>query len=669
MIPILYPANETQFQTNGLGALKDVKMCEVHEVLNGEYELTMEYPVTGQRFEDIKKTRLVLAKPSPQEDPQPFEIYKIDKALNGNVTIYAQHISYRLSLIPVAPFTASSPLEAVQKITQKAFLTVPFTITVDTTRTGEFSLEQPKSARAVIGDLLTKYGLEVRWSGFNVYLATIRGADNGVKISYGKNLTELSHESDIQETATGIVPYWTGMGGTGTGTDTLVGDLYIDPDKDQRYPYSRVITYDFSNWFPEGHVPTKSELNQAAVQYMANYQNGLPDETTNLSFIPLWLTEEFKDRASVEMVSLGDTIRVTSENIGADITARIVEVTWDVLKERYEDLITGKARSGLSEQFTKVEEKIENDTALKTAMQIAIDKATDMITGNNGGYIKFQYDADGKPYEMLVMDTDDIATAQNVWRFNQAGLGHSSNGYNGPYSLAMLMDGSINASMITTGDLNANLITTGALNADLITTGTLNADLIRSGVIRDQNDRLFFNLNNGSLKTVDIWRYTTPTYLPISNQVRWRGERSFDSGGDKYVITSHPDSPSTYRSRSGTSTLANFHAEHLHVYDSSGNEYLYGVFDMEFHDAFKIGAFFNGNSYEKMNVFSLDPDTHGTYRFHLGDVRAGLDFEASDVRVYDGNYLYSAYSGTIIVSTENGDTVWLKVINGILCNE
>ena len=664
MIPILYPANETQFRTNGLGALKDVTSCEVHEVLNGEYELTMEYPVTGQHFDDIKKTRLVLAKPSPQEDPQPFEIYKIDKALNGNVTIYAQHISYRLSLIPVAPFTASSPLEAVQKITQKAFLAVPFTITVDTTRTGEFSLEQPKSVRAVIGDLLTKYGLEVRWSGFNVYLTTVRGADNGVKISYGKNLTELSHESDIQETATGIVPYWTGMGGTGTGTDTLVGDLYIDQDKDQRYPYSRVITYDFSNWFPEGHVPTKSELNQAAVQYMANYQNGLPDETTNLSFIPLWLTEEFKDRASVEMVSLGDTIRVTSENIGADITARIVEVTWDVLKERYEDLITGKARSGLSEQFTKVEEKIENDTALKTAMQIAIDKATDMITGNNGGYIKFQYDADGKPYEMLVMDTDDIATAQNVWRFNQAGLGHSSNGYNGPYSLAMLMDGSINASMITTGDLNANLITTGALNADLITTGTLNADLIRSGVIRDQSNRLYFDLNNARMECCTNWQIHS---YDSERWFKYRMKRQLSTYGDSFIVDIDPSSTATYTSQAGDSALADIRSGLFTLYGDKGEEILYGMIELTIHDAFSMSARYGGHSYNGVNLFSYQPDTDGTYRIEFGGNDVPLWVYCSEIQVIQGGYRHEAYNGEIQVEDGNGDWQYLYVRNGIIC--
>lgn len=61
------------------------------------------------------------------------------------------------------------------------------------------------------------------------------------------------------------------------------------------------------------------------------------------------------------------------------------------------------------------------------------------------------------------MDTDDITTAINVWRMNSGGFGHSSNGWNGPFNLAMTADGKINADFIITGSLLANLIKGGTL--------------------------------------------------------------------------------------------------------------------------------------------------------------------------------------------------------------
>lgn len=51
------------------------------------------------------------------------------------------------------------------------------------------------------------------------------------------------------------------------------------------------------------------------------------------------------------------------------------------------------------------------------------------------------------------MNTPDINTATKIWRFNVNGLGFSSNGYNGPFPLAMTMDGAIVADRITTGVL------------------------------------------------------------------------------------------------------------------------------------------------------------------------------------------------------------------------
>ena len=679
MIPILYPANETQFRTNGLGALKDVTSCEVHEVLNGEYELTMEYPVTGQHFEDIRELCLILAKPSASEDPQPFEIYKVGSEIGSIVTIYAQHISYRLSMIPVKPFTASSPTEAILKLNQYAVYTVPFTITADTTRTGELKIENPMSARAVIGEIIKKYDLEVKWSMFSVHMSDRRGADNGVTISYGKNLTELQHESDLSETITGVLPYWSGMSNSGTSSQTikLVGDVVLDETHDPLYPYHRVVPYDFSNWFGEGVVPTLSDLQTAGQQYLANYHTGLPKEQMDASFIPLWLTEEFKQKASVERVSIGDTIRIVASKINVDVRARIVEATWNVLKERYDDLVTGKARNGLSEQFNAVTEKVEETTnAIKTDLQTAIDKATDMITGNNGGYIKFRYDANGKPYEMLVMDNEDMEQAENVWRFNQSGLGHSSNGYNGPYSLAMLMDGSINASMITTGSINANLITTG----------TLNANLIRAGVIQDAGEHIMFDLNNAELTSISDWLY-------LYDETKWpyKQERLLTSAKDIYKIIKPTNSEGTpYVNAEGTNESGRIESR-LFSYTDSG----LAEFEITAYDNFGIRTIYPGSGgttkYARIiDFYSVGSSEGTTPRLTLGkkDITTilygdFLDMQANTFRLFFANgqqgfryisssqvfqviyggYSYNSYSGTL----KDADGNTFRVRNGIVC--
>lgn len=134
------------------------------------------------------------------------------------------------------------------------------------------------------------------------------------------------------------------------------------------------------------------------------------------------------------------------------------------------DSITLSAVSPKIESYvSKVEESIKNKIKKSESLiQKEIDKAfkyaTEQITGNNGGSFMWVYDSEGKPIELLNLgDTEDIATAQKIWRWNASGLGHSNNGYNGDYTLAFLSDGSVNASAITTGVLTANIIRAGKL--------------------------------------------------------------------------------------------------------------------------------------------------------------------------------------------------------------
>lgn len=147
---------------------------------------------------------------------------------------------------------------------------------------------------------------------------------------------------------------------------------------------------------------------------------------------------------------------------------------------------TNQIRNEVSEQVAK------GNDEMKGTLNTAIDKATSKIVGNSGGSFKWIFDAQGRPVELVNLgDTLDVSTAQKVWRWNAGGLGHSNNGYNGLYTLALLDDGSVNASAITTGILNANVIKSGIIQALVgnsywdVESGDMhieNADLILSGV-------------------------------------------------------------------------------------------------------------------------------------------------------------------------------------------
>ena len=117
---LLYSSGEADFNNNGLGALSDAISCEVTEERNGAFELQMEYPITGIHYQDIKPRRIITAKPNPYGDIQPFRIYRITRPMNGKVKVYAQHISYDLTGVTVAPFTAGSAVGAFTALENNA---------------------------------------------------------------------------------------------------------------------------------------------------------------------------------------------------------------------------------------------------------------------------------------------------------------------------------------------------------------------------------------------------------------------------------------------------------------------------------------------------------------------------------------------------------------------
>lgn len=501
MNPILFDKNTRDFNTNGIGRLSDAVSCVVTEERNGSYELEMQYPVYGNFYHEIKHSNLIYAVPSDGEREQPFRIYKISKPMNGVVTIYAEHISYQLSHIPVSPFTAENVAAALEGLKNNAAEECPFTFWTDKTTTANFEVTEPVSVRSrlggVQGSILDVYGGEYAWDMYTVKLYSQRGQDNGVTIKYGKNLVDLKQEETIENTITGIYPYW-----KDSETIVMLPEKTVSAANAENYPYKRTISMDFSSEIKD--KPTIEQLRKAAESYIKNNNVGIPSVSISVKFQPLWQTEEYKNIAPLERVKLCDTVTVIYEELGVSAKAKVNKTEYDVLLERYKVIELGDARSNLATTIASQEKAIAERPSVSFLMQ-AVAAATSQITGNKGGYVAFRYDGNGNPYEILVMDKPSVEEAQNVWRFNQAGFGHSSTGYNGPYTTAITQDGQIVADFITTGTMLANIIKGGTLQM-----GGVNNS---SGVIQvlDENGKVIgtwgkngIDITEGNIKGVSI---------------------------------------------------------------------------------------------------------------------------------------------------------------------
>lgn len=463
MIPKLFAATATTFTTQGIGALTDSILCYVDEERNGEYEGYLKYPITGVHYADIALRSIIVAKPNFTDDPQPFRVYEITKPLNGVVTVRFRHISYDLSGYPVEPFTASTLSAALSGLVTNCPVDCPFTLTSSRSVSATFKANVPASIRSWMGgkagSLLDVYGGEWKYDGFTASLPSSRGQDRGVTIRYGKNLTALEQEENNAAVYTGVYPYWTDAYGENLVqiTGRIVHNTDTPTYSGATYDYERILPVDFSNKWES--APTEGELRSAAIAYIEDNEIGTPKVNLRVEFAQV-------SKLVRDQVDLCDTVTVQFEKLGVTATAKCIKTRWNVLLDRYEEITLGDAKTNLAE--TIVSTKKTAETAVSpSALETAVDQATAQITGANGGYYReLDTNGDGKPDETVWMeDADDISTALKLWRFNYAGLGHSNNGYNGTYGIALTADGAVNASMITVGILNADIVKAGSLQS------------------------------------------------------------------------------------------------------------------------------------------------------------------------------------------------------------
>lgn len=602
MNPVLYESTESTFETNGLGVLSDTISCQVVEERNGIFEITLEYPLTGIHYQEIKQRRIIFVKPNPYEDPQPFRIYRITKPLSGKITVYAQHISYDLSGVPVSPFSSGSVTGALSGLKTNAAVTNPFSFWTDKTSTGDFAVTAPTSTRTLLGgsdgSILDVFGGEYKFDRWIVRLYNNRGKNSGVSIRYGKNLMDLQQDENISNVVTGIYPYWL----------SSEGELTELPEKivnaPGTYDFTRISAIDFSGDFEE--APTEEQLRDRANDYISSNNVGVPTVSITVEFQPLEQTEEYKDIALLERVNLCDTVNVEYSELGVSATAKCVKTTYDALKDKYISIELGDAKTNIADTIVQQQQEI-NEKPSVSFLEQAVINATNWITGNKGGYVIFQRNADGQPYEILIMDTPDINTATKVWRWNNGGLGYSSNGYEGPFATAITQD--------------------GAIVANFITTGTLQANLIKSGIIQSRDGRAYFNLDTGQIAATQLIAQSSA----IGQYSAYIGKAS--NGGLGFIIT-----------RNGDMFF------HTNANDTGSSTTLYGGnsrVSFQVNDAFGFYI-----EYNYMNVISVGLDkseiSSPIKTLRLGGAAItpsecfSGDFKAGDYRLYVNNGLITS---------------------------
>ena len=465
MIPKLYESTEMEFVSNGLGSLPDAISCKVTEERNGCYELEMEYPVGGLHYDLIENNRIIYAKPNETSDPQPFDVKEITPSMNKmTATIYAQHVRYRMNGIPVSPFSAQGINDALAGLKQNSLIKHPFTFYTDIVNgSSKFNVGLPGTLGSLLGgtkgSILDTFsgsaGCEYEFDRFNVKLHAHRGTDSGVSIRYAKNLTGCKMESSIESVYTGVLAYWQKKE---EGKEELLSSDIQYITNHTSYPREYIYMLDCSSDFED--TPTVEQLNAKALNYAVNNRIGEPSVSVDVSFIPLWGTEEYKAIAPLERVCLCDTVTVRFDLLGVNVKAIVNKTVYDVLSEKYESISIGSAKSKLGETIKQEvhnqAEAVKKDTI--SAVQGSIDSAVDKIRGGTDGHVILAANANGETNELYAYDGNSLETASKVLRLNYEGIAGTDKGVNGKYNVAITTDGQINATRITFGEMNGNLI-------------------------------------------------------------------------------------------------------------------------------------------------------------------------------------------------------------------
>lgn len=328
--------------TNGLGTIQPLE-CTVTEELNGIYECEFTVLTTDKHYEDLKNSGLIKVMVGDGSE-QIFRVYFISEPINFVVTVKAQHISYDLSKIVVKPFTATGAVNVKNQLVSHILGSYPFTTWTDITNTtSTFALDIPRSFRECLGgyegSVLDVFRCEYEWDNLTVKMYARRGADNGVRIAYGKNLTDFVQEQNNENVYDGVYGY------------AVVDEVTYEASNYYNKTGAttpKILNVDFSSDYETGQVPTAADLLAKATTYAQNNPIEVPSVNIKIDFIPLWQTEEYKDILQLERVSLGDTVHVYFDKLNVEASSRVIKTVWNVLTNKYDSIELGDAKANMN---------------------------------------------------------------------------------------------------------------------------------------------------------------------------------------------------------------------------------------------------------------------------------------------------------------------------------
>lgn len=369
MRPILYNANETSFETYGLGEI-DATKAQVTRERNGNYTLYIEYPASGPLAGTFKNDMRIKSDAGLRTKNQTFFISRILKDSTGILKVYAKHISHLTEKMAIrnntnVSGTAQAAL-AIWALNALGGIRFDTWSDIDLTSKTSWNIADFKTARDVLGgvsgSILDVWGGEYEFDNTVIRLHKQLGRRSPIVLEYGRNILRAEDDQDIEGAYTSVYPYATytpenqGTGEGGATSQQITVELpekYVDGPYIGLYNERRVLIVDFSSNFKDKEVPTIDKLRKLAKEYAINNRLGLPKINTKIEYVDLSKTLDYKLTQILEEAELCDIVPVYYPQIGlTSEDAKLTTIVYDVLLEQNDSVEVGVIGDGFKSSMT-----------------------------------------------------------------------------------------------------------------------------------------------------------------------------------------------------------------------------------------------------------------------------------------------------------------------------
>lgn len=354
----VYVAGNMNFDMNG-DSVVTPKSCKLHAKLNGSWELKMEHPLDiSGKWKYIEENG-VIAAPTFQGEKQLFRIDKLNKK-NTGITVTAYPIFFDSAndcfLLDNRPIgktgqEALNMMMAGSKYSGKSDITA--------VSTAYFVRRNLMSAINGSEDpsFIKRWGGEILYDNYRVIINERVGGDYGYEARYGKNMKGIDYQIDMSEVTTRIIPVaYNGHMLSGTRP-------WVDSPHISKYPkiYTREIKFDDVKLTAdagngeEETFDTLADLQKELVRRCNKmYEEGadVPKVAITIDMVDLSKTKEYEQYQNLEKVALGDTVHCYNSKLDITTEERVVEITWDCIRNTSDTVVLGGAKYDYFKELT-----------------------------------------------------------------------------------------------------------------------------------------------------------------------------------------------------------------------------------------------------------------------------------------------------------------------------